>query len=373
LGRLFGINISVHFSWILVFLLVAWSLATGYLPDRYPAWTRVSYWTVGIVSSLLLFASVLVHELSHSVVAQTRGRRVRGITLFFLGGVSQIEEESANAGEEFWVAFSGPLTSFILAVIFWGVSLALSGADSRVKAVFEYLTVVNLIVGIFNLLPAFPLDGGRVLRSFVWKITGSRQKADRTVSLTGSLAGFAFMAAGVFFLFSTNWFTGVWLLFIGWFIQSSASSFGRQTVASRALSGRTVVEAMSTEVPTIPPGTTIESLVKDHITKDFNRAYVVALGGKLQGLVTLSDVRSVPLEKRPEVWVSEVMKRPPAVIHVGPEEPLEKALQLIAAKDIHQLVVMDEDRLVGLLSRGDILRVLEIASALGAAEEEDNP
>ncbi|MFH1560600.1 MAG: site-2 protease family protein [Chloroflexota bacterium] len=364
LGRLFGISIGVHFSWIFIFLLIAWSLASSYLPDEYPGWSTNTYWGVGAAASALLFVSVLIHELSHSLVATSRGRKVRGITLFFLGGVSEIEEESANPSEEFWMSIAGPLTSFVLAAIFWGLFAATSGTNPQLHALASYLAFINLVLGVFNLLPAFPLDGGRVLRSLVWKATGSLEKANAIASTTGALAGFGFIALGVYFVFVASLTTGLWFVFIGWFIQSAASSFGRQQVTARALSGKTVRDAMEEDFPVVPPGITVQSLVDDYITKEFQRTYVIALGSTFHGLVTLSDVKALPAEERLKNWVTAIMKKASQVITAQPEEPLEVALRRMISDDVRQLVVLDNGKPVGLLTRGDVLRVLEIAQIL---------
>ncbi|MFH1560787.1 MAG: site-2 protease family protein [Chloroflexota bacterium] len=364
LGHLFGISIRVHFSWVFIFLLVAWSLATGYLPDEYPGWARSTYWSVGIVASVLLFVSVLVHEMSHSLMAISRGRRVQGITLFFLGGVSEIKEEAANPGEEFWVSVVGPITSIVLAAIFWGLFLATASGNPQFQAITGYLAFINLVLGAFNLLPAFPLDGGRVLRAVVWKATGSAARANSVASFTGSMSGVVFIALGIYFVFTASLVTGLWFVFIGWFIQSAASSFGRQQVATRAMSGKTVRDAMEEDPPTVPPGSTVQSFIDDYITKEFQRAYIVELGNSFHGLVTLSDVRAVPTDDRPRTWVTAIMKRVPQVITAQPDEPLEVALRRMLSHDIRQLVVMQDAKAVGLISRGDVLRVLEIAQVL---------
>ncbi|MBM3956836.1 MAG: site-2 protease family protein [Gemmatimonadetes bacterium] len=364
LGRLFGIGIRVHFSWLFVFFLVTWTLATQYLPGAYPGWTAGAYWAVGAAASVLLFASVLAHELSHSLVARSRGRHVRAITLFFLGGVSEIQEEAANPGEEFWISVAGPLTSFVLAGIFFGVFLATSPAGAQLRAVVEYLAFVNVVIGAFNLLPAFPLDGGRVLRALVWKATGNVDRANAVASTTGSLAGYALIGVGAYFVFAATLITGLWLVFIGWFIQSAASSFGRQRAVARALSGLTVRDAMMENPPVIPPGTTAQTLIDEHITREFRRAYIVALGNTFHGLVTLSDLKRIPPEARASTPVTTIMKRAGEVITSGPEEPLEAALGRMVSGDVSQLVVLENGRAVGLLSRGDVLRVLEIAQGL---------
>ncbi|MDA0989007.1 MAG: site-2 protease family protein [Chloroflexi bacterium] len=228
-------------------------MATRYLPDEYPGWSTNTYWGVGIAASFLLFVSVLIHELSHSLVAISRGKKVKGITLFFLGGASEIEEESANPGEEFWISVVGPITSFALAAIFWGLFLATSSGNPQFHATTSYLAFINLVLGAFNLLPAYPLDGGRVLRAVVWKATGSVARANSVASFMGSLSGFAFIAIGVSSIFAGSLVTGLWFIFIGWFIHSAASSFGHQQAAARALSGKTVRDAMDEDQLTPPP------------------------------------------------------------------------------------------------------------------------
>lgn len=364
LGRLFGIDIGVHFSWFFIFLLLTWTLASQYLPANYPGWAANTYWAVGIAGSILLFVSVLIHELSHSLVARSRGRSVSGITLFFLGGVSQIEEESASPGEEFWVSFSGPLTSFVLAAVFWGIYAVVPATGSQFRALMEYLGFVNVVIGAFNLLPAFPLDGGRVLRSFIWKATGSIERANTIASVTGSVIGFGLIGLGVYFVFAATLISGLWFIFVGWFIQSTASSFRTQQAVARALSGKTVREAMMRHVPSVPPGTTVQELIDEHISRQFYRAYVVAFGDTFYGLVTLSDIRDVPVEERSRVAVTSIMKRAPDVATAAPDDPLEAALQRMVSDDVSQLVVLENGEIVGMIGRGDVLRVLEVSREL---------
>ncbi len=364
LGRLFGISIRVHFSWLFIFFLIAWSLATSILPRQYPGWNTNTYWVLGVIGSAVLFLSVLLHELSHSLLAASRGHHVKGITLFFLGGVSEIEAESNTPGEEFWIALVGPLTSFALSGIFWLLSRTVASGSEHIQAVTGYLAVVNLSLGIFNLLPAFPLDGGRVLKAIVWRATGSLPRALTVASISGSAIGFSLIGIGVFLVFTGNMLSGLWMAFIGWFIQSSASSGRQEQVVHTALSGKLVRDAMRGDFPSVGPGVTVQQLVDDHITKEFQRAYVVALGDSFQGLVTVSDVQRVPPEERTGKWVTEVMTRAADVVAVSPDDPLEVALQKLISGDMNQLVVMDNGKAVGLLTRGDVLRVLEIAQLL---------
>ena len=364
IGRLFGISVRIHFSWVFIFALVAGTLALSYLPSVYSSWPTLQYWATGIIASALLFICVLAHELSHSLEAMRRGRKVTSITLFFLGGVSQIEEESRSAGEEFWVSVVGPLTSLALSGIFLLLFLNFKGGNSPITALTQYLAIVNLAIGVFNLMPAFPLDGGRVLKAVVWKLTGSEDNAASISSMSGSIMGFIMMALGVFFLFSISRYTGVWLVIIGWFIQSSASSARRQQETRITLSGRRVRDAMRADVPTIEPGISIQRLLDHHIATDFERTYVVALGDTMQGLITVTDVRRVPPEARAVTWVSQAMTPASKVVTLPPDAPLEEGLGILANRGFRQLVVMEDDRPVGLLTRAGVVRVMEVTDIL---------
>ncbi len=371
LGRLFGVTVRFHFSWVFIFALVSWSLASSWLPSQYLGWSSRQYWTVGIVGSALLFVCVLIHELSHSLEAMRRGRRVRSITLFFLGGVSEIEDESKSAGEEFWVSIVGPLTSLALGTLFWLMFLNLRSSGGQLAALTQYLMIVNLAIGVFNLFPAFPLDGGRVLRALVWRATNSHDRATRVASFTGSVLGFGLIGLGIVSVFTNSLVTGIWLVFIGWFIQSTASSVRRDNVDRQVMSGRTVGEAMEETFPIVPPGMSIQRLLDDHISKDFQRAYVVLLGDTFHGLITATDVRKIPVEQRVEKWVSEVMTRAENVLTLPPDAPLEEGLRIswraswiLAQRNIHQLVVMESGAPVGLLTHAGVLRVMEVAELL---------
>ncbi|MCY4654456.1 MAG: site-2 protease family protein [Dehalococcoidia bacterium] len=376
IGRLFGVRVRVHFSWIFIFALIAWSLASSWLPSQYFGWGRAQYWTVGIVGSALLFVCVLIHELSHSLEAIRRGRKVRSITLFFLGGVSEIEDESKSAGEEFWVSIVGPLTSLGLGALFWLMYLNLRSGAGQLTALTQYLMIVNLAIGVFNLFPAFPLDGGRVLRALVWRATNSHERATRVASFTGSALGFGLIGLGIVFVFTNSLVTGIWLVFIGWFIQSAASSVRRDEVEKQTMSGRTVGDAMEHTFPKVAPGITVQDLLDDYISKDFRRAYLVVLGDTFQGLITATDVRGVPAEQRAVKWVSEVMTKAADVLTLPPDAPLEDGLRVLAQRNIHQLVVVDSGMPVGLLTRAGVLRVMEISDLLAreeAREQTDNP
>ncbi len=370
LGRLFGVRIQVHFSWVFIFALIAWSLASSWLPSRYVDWSTTQYWTVGVIGSVMLFVCVLIHELSHSLEAIRRGLRVTSITLFFLGGFSQIDGESRSASEEFWVSVVGPIASLALASLFGLIYLNLRASTGPLTALTQYLMFVNLLVGLFNLIPAFPLDGGRVLRSLVWKATQSQERATRVASLTGSVLGFTLIGVGVVAIFTNTLVTGIWLMFIGWFIQSTASSV-RQSGSERiVVSGRTVGDAMDKRLQVVPPGISIQRLVDEHMVAEMQRAYLVMLGDTFYGLITVSDVRRVPMAVWPGTWVSEAMTKVQDAITLSPDDPLEEGLKILADKNIQQAVVMESDSPVGMLTRAGVLRVMEVSQLAPVSGEE---
>ena len=222
LGRIAGIPLGLHYSYFVLLALLTWRVSGAILPDRYTGWDSWVYWATGAIAAILLSASVVLHELAHSLVARSRGIEVDGINLFILGGVSELEADSRRARDEFLIAMVGPITSLLISVILWGIASILSGGNSPINAVIWYLGIVNLVLGIFNLLPVFPLDGGRVLRSVIWGISGSHGGATTAASILGRVSGLGIMALGVVWFVSGNYVGGVWLAFIGWFVQTAA-------------------------------------------------------------------------------------------------------------------------------------------------------
>jgi len=223
-ARIAGIEISIHYTWILIFVLITWSLAAGYFPDEYPGWETATYWITALIAALLLFFSVLFHEFSHSLMARSRGLPVRSITLFLLGGISNLESEPEKPGVEFAIAIIGPLSSLALAAIFWGVLKLDWAPEGPVKATVNYLILVNILLAAFNILPGFPLDGGRVLRSLIWGVTSDLKKATNIASTIGQVFGWIMIAAGVFVALTGQLLNGIWLVFIGWFLNTSAEA-----------------------------------------------------------------------------------------------------------------------------------------------------
>ena len=358
LGRIAGIEVGLHYSWFLVFVLVSWSLGAGFLPDRYPGWAIVTYFATGAVSALLLFVSVLVHELAHSLVARARGFPVSGITLFILGGVSNLKADARRASDEFVIAIAGPLTSFALAGALGLAALVMGGGKSPFDAILFYLALINALLGAFNMLPAFPLDGGRVFRSVIWAVTGNHMRATRIASFGGQVVGIGMMVLGVVqFLWLGNFIGGVWFAFLGWFLQSAAGRSQAETAMESSVTGIRIRDVMDSEPPTIDPGATIRDAVFGRLLRHGVRALPVCDGDMVVGLLSLTDVKRLPQDLWPVRIVRSQMTAMP-LITIGPEHDLSQAMDLLAENGVHQLPVMENERLVGLLSRSHVIQYM---------------
>ncbi|MFC2003346.1 site-2 protease family protein [Chloroflexota bacterium] len=363
LGRIAGIEIGIHYTWLLAFILIAWSLAQRFFPQTYPGWGLATYWVTGILAALLLFVSVLLHELAHSLVAQARGLAVRSITLFIFGGVSNIEEEAKRPRVEFTVAIVGPVTSLVLAGLFWGLLRVVQTPDSPLAAMLSYLALINALLAGFNILPGFPLDGGRVLRSILWGTTGNLTTATNIAATVGRFFGWGLIAFGVFQLLSGNILGGLWIAFIGWFLSSAADASRREITLREHLSGVPVKKIMDPNTETISPQTSVGEVVQNIFLQRCRRAVPVCQDDRLIGIVTLTDVKELPQHKWVQTSVEEIMSRQP-LYSVTTEDDLNSAMRLIAQHDVNQVLVLHQGRLVGLLSRADIIRHLQLSEAL---------
>jgi len=364
IARIAGIDIGIHYTWIIIFILISWSLAVGYFPAEYPGWDGLIYWATAVAAALLLFVSVLVHELAHSLVARSRGVPVKSITLFLLGGLSNLESEPEKPGVEFSIAIVGPLTSIALAGLFWALDLTGLAAAGPAKATIVYMIEINVLLAAFNILPGFPLDGGRVLRAILWGATNNLQKATNIASAIGQVFGWMMIAGGVFLALTDNIMGGVWLVFIGWFLNSAAEA-AKQEVELRAIWLNVRVASIMNERPETIEGTSnVEALVNDiYVKKGIGSAAVVE-DGKLLGIVTLADIKKLT----PGVWrttqVSSVMT-PQPLKTVTPGDDMKTAVRLMAENGLNQLPVVVEERLVGILNRADIIRYVQVHHELG--------
>jgi Zn-dependent protease/CBS domain-containing protein len=361
LARLFGVAVYIHWSWFLIFVLVSWSLASGYLPDVYPEWERATYWLVGGVTAVLFFGSVLTHELAHSLLARRRGLPVANITLFIFGGVSSLSAEPRSAKEEFWIAFVGPLTSFALAALFFVVWLAARAADvTSAKAAAGYLAEINVALGVFNLLPGFPLDGGRVLRAAVWGARGNMLEATKIAANAGRAVAAILIGLGVLSLLGLGGFGGAWFILIGFFLWNAAENAYQQLLIQRSLQGITVANLVETAVPLVRPDTSLRSLAHEGILREYRRAFFVAgEGGEVLGIVTLTDLSRAHGDEWDSKTVREIMTPRDKLIAVTPQTPALAALELMAEHDLNQLVVLADGRVAGLVTRATLMRAMQ--------------
>jgi Zn-dependent protease/predicted transcriptional regulator len=365
IARIGGISINIHVSWILIFILVTWTLAVGYFPQYYPHWSPVLSWGIGVITSILFFVSVLVHELAHSFVARARGLPVHDITLFIFGGVSQLEDEPETAVTEFIMALVGPLTSIILGVCFGVVGLAASGVNEPLAAIGKYLGWINIWLGVFNLIPGFPLDGGRVLRSILWQASGKLERATRWASLVGQAVAYLFILAGIWWIFTGDWVGGLWIAFIGWFLDNAASSSYRQLTVRNLLVGHKVKEVMSHDCLAVSPDTTLADIVNEQVMPKGARCFPVVEGGVVRGLLTLHNIKGVSQDRWPTTTVRQVMTPADGLKKVGPEEELWAAMQHMTEEGVNQLPVMDDGRLLGMLGRDNIVSFIRVRGELG--------
>lgn len=357
-----GIHVGIHVSWLIIFVLLTWSLAVGYFPSAIPGIEATLAWVLGVVASILLFTSVLIHELAHSFVAKSRGLEVSSITLFIFGGVSNLASEPQSARTEFWVAVVGPITSFVIAAVSFGIALVMP--TDELQALFGYLAIVNALLGGFNLIPGFPLDGGRVLRSIAWGITGSLRRATEIAVGAGQIVGGLFILWGVIQIFGGNLINGLWIAAIGWFLQNAASSSLGQVVLMERLKDVTVADVLRRDTATITRQATVADLIEDYLLPRNRRAMPVADNGRLVGIVTLGDISRVPADARERTTVAEVMGGGDGLVTVRPQESLDRAVEALNRGDLEQVPVVDGRDLVGMLSRGAVMRQLQIRETL---------
>jgi Zn-dependent protease/CBS domain-containing protein len=364
LGRIGGIEIGIHYTWLFAFALVSWSLAAGFFPSNFPGWAPLTYWIVGVITALTLFVSVLVHELSHSFVALARGHGVHSITLFIFGGVSNLKSEAESPKDEFLISVVGPLTSFAIAAVCWLLLQVLPLDDSPLEAILDYLAGINVMLGAFNLVPGFPLDGGRVLRSLIWAATGNLRRATAIASYVGQGFGFLLIFAGVSQVLGGNFLGGLWIGFIGWFLNNAAESTRQQQAVQEGLRGARVAEVMDPQPPSAGPAMSVHEFVLDHVIRRGHRALLVVDGGRLVGLVSITDAKKEPQESWATTTVGAIMTRTPLKT-ISPDTDMAGALQLMVEGALNQVPVIQDDRLVGLLSRADVMRFLQMRDELG--------
>jgi Zn-dependent protease len=373
LGRIFGIQIGINYTWVFAFLLFAFIFAQNF-HVAFPSWSSAEYWIAGVIMAVGLFVCVLIHELCHSIVARSRGLKVSSIVLFIFGGVSNIENEPERPGVEFIMAFAGPASSAALGGIFYGLHqlAAKPGVpDTPLAGILYYLFYINIILAIFNLIPGFPLDGGRVLRAIVWGATRSLHTATVVAGNIGRYFGWAFILLGILgiFGFGIVWFegtlNGIWAIFIGWFLLSAADSSLRDLSLRENLAGKKVRDLMDMHPECVSPAESVERVVHDSFIMGGRRALPVCNDTGLLGIVTLADVKKVPQDNWANTPVQTIMTPGDKLLTVNQEDDLNGALAIMARNGLNQIPVMGESHLVGLLSREQVLRYLQTRQELG--------
>lgn len=364
LGRILGIPIGLDYSWFVIFGLLTWMLATNYYPSEFKDWPPLLYWFMGAVTAIMLFVSVLLHELGHSFVALQHGIPVRGITLFLFGGVAQIGAEPPSARAEFLIAIAGPSVSLSLAILFYALQPLAVGIEP-LAGLATYLAFINLALVLFNLVPGYPLDGGRVFRAMMWTITGSLQRATLIAANVGRGFAFLMIIVGVWQMFQGNLGGGLWIAFIGWFLDNAASAQVRQVTVQGLLAGHTVGQAMSTRCTIIPEGLTLQRLVDDHILAGGQRCYFVNRGTETVGLMTLHQLQEVPRADWATTTVAQAMISSTQLKHTAPDSGLWSALQQMDRDGVNQLPVIRDHRFLGMLSREDVVGFLRTVQELG--------
>ncbi len=365
IGRLFGISLRLNYSWFIVFALVTWALTTNYFPVEFPNWGWSTSLVAGLVTSLLFFCSVLAHELTHSVVAQALGIKVNSITLFIFGGVTQMTREPKRPRDELRIALAGPLTSLVIGAVCWSMWLWLRDVSQFVTAIAFWLGMINIFLTAFNLIPGFPLDGGRVLRSILWLRSGNLRRATRTATNIGRGVGYLFIFGGIFFIFRGLWFNGLWLALIGWFLENAAVGSYRQVALQEVLQGHIAREIMTPDCPVVPPELTIQQLVNQHILVSGIRCFPVVAGDRVVGLVTLNNVKAVPPERWASQTVREVMTPLDSLKSVTVDEDLSTILQIMTEEDVNQVPVVEGGNIVGMIARDSLISFISVRGELG--------
>lgn len=369
LGNIWGIPIGLHTSWFLVFILITWTLAQGYMPEDFPGLSVAMRWILAGVTSLLFFASVLAHELGHAFFAQRYGIPVHSITLFIFGGVAQIERQPETARSEFVIAIAGPAVSLLLGGIFGGLWFVTQSVAFLAAPLF-WLARINVILALFNMIPGFPLDGGRVLRAAVWAFSNNFTLANRVAAASGQIVAFGFLAVGIYNVFNGSVLNGIWLAFIGWFLQNAAAANYQQSNLQEQLRDLKVDQVMTRDRPMISSRLPVSQLVNEKIMRGGPRYYFVQRDGygfeegdaRPFGMVSVSDVTQVPAEGWPLTPAEQIMTPWENLITTTPQTCLTDAMQVMDESNVAQLPVIQDDQLIGVLSRQQVFRYIRLRS-----------
>lgn len=362
LARIQGIDIGLHYSWIFIGILITVSLA-AHFSTTHPEWQAAGAWGAAIITGILFFATLIAHELSHSMVARARGLPVRSITLFALGGVAQIEKEAADARTEFWMAIAGPLMSVTIGAVLLGIAAATGwtpGAETATpfEAIIVWLGYINIALAVFNMIPGFPLDGGRVLRSIIWGVTGDAEGSTRIAARVGQVVAGAFILYGLFSFVTGAGFGGLWIALIGWFLLEAASASYAHVEVTRGLRGVRAADLMSTDCIRVDAGENLRDFVEERLLRSGRRCFLVERDGRLAGLVTIAELKQVNRSDWDRLRVEDAMRPLAELRTIGPDTPASETLEIMSRNDVNQLPVVSNGRIDGIVSRGNILHYL---------------
>ncbi|MGQ3686011.1 MAG: site-2 protease family protein [Candidatus Loosdrechtia sp.] len=357
LFKLFGFEVKIDISWLILAVLVTFTLAQGFFPYYYRGLSLAAYWWMGIFGALGLFASIIFHEFWHSIIARKYGLPMKGITLFIFGGVAEMDDEPPNAKTEFLMSIAGPLSSVFLGFLFFGIKLLIpaDGILVPIRAVISYLSYINLILAAFNMLPAFPLDGGRVLRSVLWKLKNNIRWATNIASWTGSAFGVTLMVLGILSIFHGNFIGGIWFFIIGMFLRSTAQMSYQQVLLRNILHGKKVRHFTKSNPVSVPPSLSIEQFVEDYFYKYHYKMFPVVENGDLIGCIDINQVKNVPRNE----WGLQLIKEHIGICRpdntIDPSADALKALSRMRQTGNNRLIVIENGKLVGIITLKDIL------------------
>lgn len=370
LGRIAGINVGINWSVMVIFLLITIGLAFGRFPILQPDLSPATYLTAGLVAGVIFFLSLLAHELSHAMVARRNGVEVDGITLWLFGGVAMLRGEAPDPGAELRISGVGPLVSVVLAAFFAATAAALdaAGIAAIVVEVFVWLALINAVLAIFNLVPAAPLDGGRILRSILWRRRGDRFGAAITAARAGRVFGWTLVVLGLFDFVAGAGLAGLWLVMIGWFLTMAAGAEEQHAINRRALGGMRVRDIMTPRPASAPPGITVDRFLEDYVFKNRHSTFPLVVDDRVVGLATLSRVKAVPQDERSTTTIDSVACPFDEVPIVGPDEPLEELLTKMSSGADGRVLVVDHGELVGIISPTDVTRQIELGSLRDPAD-----
>jgi Zn-dependent protease/predicted transcriptional regulator len=367
LFRVAGVQVEVDYSWLVIFLLVLWSLSAGYFPQEYPGQPTLDYWIVGLVATLFFFGSVLLHELSHAAVANGLGEKVDRITLFIFGGIARLSGEPKSADSELKIAGVGPLTSLAIAFTFWLISKAIGQAASLWTGVFRYLAFINLALALFNLLPGFPLDGGRLLRAALWKRWGDLPRATARAAQWGSRIGWGLIVLGALEIFGGALIGGIWLIFIGLFLRGAAASGYQGTVVEQALEHVRVADIMTRDPVTLTPEMSVAEAVEQYFLRYGYGGFPVVSDGRVVGVLSLSHVRHCQPEERAHKKVRDIMLALGPRLEVAPQATALEAMHKMNEGNSGRLVVLDGGKMAGFITRTGVARIIQMKQQLGTS------